>query len=309
MNQKQTVDPKAFIGVSCSHHGELLQGEFRKKDKSSVRALITLPSPIHSTKATFIPDHSAIVRGPLGKIKAARAVEFTLRQLGLHSIGGVLELSSNIKIGEGCGSSASDVTASILAVCNFANTKLTPTQIGQIAIKAETAYDPVIFGERALLWAQREGMIVEDFGESLPALAVLGCSLGVSVDTLAFKMPRYSPYEHELFEYLRTAFRRAVQDKNLYLLGRVATISAEINQNYLPKSHFEAIKKIAESVGALGIQVSHTGSIVGILFDPNEQFFGCKVRKAKLYLASLGVQETWLFHTDNESEINNEKAA
>ncbi|MBI5173977.1 MAG: hypothetical protein SFV17_12255 [Candidatus Obscuribacter sp.] len=302
-SKEVTPGSQGFKGISFSHHGELMQGLFRRADRTPVRALITLPSPQHKTEATFYPDRSAVIRAPQGRTKAARAAEITLRTLRRADTGGRLEIESNIEIGAGLGSSASDVTATILAVAKSANIKLKNSEIAKIALAAESAYDPVVYGNRPLLWAQREAEIVEDFGDQLPALAVLGFSLGSGVDTLAFKMPDYTPHEQEVFELLRSTFRRAIKTGNLDLIGRVATRSAEINQRYLEKPHFEELKDIVSTCGALGLQVSHTGSIVGMLFDPYERFFLPKIQEAKRLLLTVNVSSTWLFQTDMTNEV------
>jgi uncharacterized protein involved in propanediol utilization len=52
------------------------------------------------------------------------------------------------------------------------------------------------------------------------------------------------------------------------MLGRVATISASISQRHLPKPHWDNVLQLAEEHGALGVQVAHSGTLFGILLDP-----------------------------------------
>jgi uncharacterized protein involved in propanediol utilization len=58
------------------------------------------------------------------------------------------------------------------------------------------------------------------------------------------------------------------------MLGRVATMSASICQRHLPKPRFETVLDIAQEYGACGVQVAHSGTLVGILLDANQHAGG-----------------------------------
>ncbi len=59
----------------------------------------------------------------------------------------------------------------------------------------------------------------------------------------------------------------AVRYQDPSCLGRAATASALLSQRHLPKQHLERVIEIAEDAGACGVQVAHSGSLLGILFD------------------------------------------
>ncbi len=51
------------------------------------------------------------------------------------------------------------------------------------------------------------------------------------------------------------------------LLGEAATISAIASQQLLPKPGFDALLDLVESAGLYGLNVAHSGSVVGLLLD------------------------------------------
>lgn len=54
---------------------------------------------------------------------------------------------------------------------------------------------------------------------------------------------------------------------NPQLLGEAATISAIASQQLLPKPGFDALLDQVESAGLYGLNVAHSGSVVGLLLD------------------------------------------
>lgn len=258
------------IGHAIGHHGELLQGTFEGHDGRLTRGLITLPLPTLRASATFVPSTAATVQvRPPDKSKARRAAKLALRELGWSHAGGTLVLESSIPVGFGYGSSTADVVASIRAVAAACRAYLRPATIAKLAVAAEVASDSTVFGHEAVLFAQREGYVVEPLGGAFPPLYLL--SLGhVSapiVDTLKLPRARYSSEQIQQFGVLRGLARRAIEHQDAALLGRVSTASATISQGYLPLPGFEIALRLSAVHKACGVQVSHSGSLVGILFD------------------------------------------
>ncbi|HET9106211.1 MAG TPA: hypothetical protein VFN79_03370, partial [Steroidobacteraceae bacterium] len=80
-------------------------------------------------------------------------------------------------------------------------------------------------------------------------------------------------------------------------VARVATASAELNQRFLPLRGFTAIKALAERHQALGVQISHSGTLVGLLFDGRASPDGDAVACARADLKSLGFRPLGQFAT------------
>lgn len=263
--------PSARIGVGAAsgHHGELLQGVFEDRNGRLHRGLVTLPLTKLVSKATFTcaptPDFTT---HPGGKVKAGLAARKTLSHLGVAG-GGVLHIESNIPIGHGYGSSSADVVAAIRAVAAAHDVRLQPSRVSQLAVSAEGASDAIAFDGHAVLFAQREGTVLEDFGGSLPPLLLVGFKAmgGRPIDTLALPPARYDSIEIQQFRVLRALIAYAVRYQDPICLGRAATASALLSQRHLPKQHLERAIDVAKGAGACGVQVAHSGSLLGILFD------------------------------------------
>lgn len=292
---------KTGRGAAAAHHGEIFQGVLEGASGRLQRGLVSLPCSIFKSEATFYPDLSGVVRvDPVWKVKTQNAVKLALDFLGKSGWGGLLKTRSNVPVGWGLGSSTSDVTAAVRAVGDAFRDRIASKDIAHLAVKAETASDSLMFDERMVLFAQREGVIIEDFNGLLPEIEVLGFNTdpsGNGVNTLDFIPVRYSWWEIEAFRPLIGRLRRAVETQNPYCIGQVATASANINQQHLPKPHYDEVFSIKEKVSALGLQVAHSGTVIGLLFDPFDSRTDCQIRQAQSLLEGLGFDRCWRFRT------------
>ncbi|MGO4749880.1 kinase, partial [Streptomyces sp. 2MCAF27] len=205
------------------HHGEVLQGLF--PDGSVLRrGLVTLPCPLHSVTAQFMPSgRVGLSVFPAWKSKARRAAQLTLEQYGLP-VAGHLEIASDVPLGRGFGSSTSDVLAAIGAVQDKFSLLLSAEAKARLAVRAEIASDSLMFGSTSVLFAHRDGEVIEDFGYPLPAVHVLGFGsrprqAGNGVDTLSLPPARYTTEELNDFGELRIMLREAILYKDVELFG------------------------------------------------------------------------------------------
>jgi uncharacterized protein involved in propanediol utilization len=159
-----------------------------------------------------------------------------------------------------------------------------------------------MFNEPLVLFAQREGIVVEEFNGALPGLEVLGFNTdhsGVGIDTLSLAPARYSSFEIGAFRPLIGLLRLGIETQNPQLIGHVASASANINQRILPKPHFNQLKQIVKKVESLGLEVAHSGTVVGLLFDPGDSRTESKIQEAHGLIAELGFSQTWRFRTQD----------
>lgn len=283
-------------GSAIGHHGELLQGTFADLEGAYHRALVTLPLPQLVTKAEFRPRRNdQVTVAPAGKQKACRAAELVLSRYA-PGFGGHLTISGEARAGIGMGSSTSDVTAALRAVADCLGLGLTPRDIGRLAVQAEGASDSVMF-TGTVLFAHRSGQVLEELADGLPAMLVAGCDTDPGrggVDTLAFPPPGHCQEERASFGALRDALRRALATGSVPELARIAEASAAINQRYLPTRGFDALRRIAKESGGLGVQVSHSGTLAGIIYDGLDWE---AARRGQRLLRESGFHEPWLFAT------------
>lgn len=270
--------PVTGTGHAACHHGELLQGVFLDADGRRCAGLVTLPLAGPGSRADFVrrpgtpPEALTVV--PADRGKAARAAGLAVaecaREAGLPPSGGQLRLTGDVPVGLGMGSSTSDVIATVRAVADAYGLRLAPAAVARLAVAAERASDPLMLDARPVLFAQREGRVLEVLGPALPPLAVVGCVLGggAPVDTLALPVQEVTDTDVREYERLRVLLRRAIGSGDVRLLGRVATASARRAQRVLRHPEFETLTAIARRSGAAGVQIAHSGAVAGVLFDP-----------------------------------------
>lgn len=298
--------PTEGVGFAPAHHGELLQGVFPDAAGVWRRALVTLPMPGHGSCAVFQPSdrHWGIVGTP-ELIKVRRAALLTLQQLAPAAMrtdepacrpakGGRVEIHSDIPPGIGMGSSTSDVTATIRAVADYHGVALPGEAVSRLAVRAECASDSIMIDDRVVLFAHRDGEVLETLGHRLPPLLVVGCDTdpGGQVDTVRFPPAEYTEDEAARFRVLRAALRRAIATSDVALLGQVATASAELNQRFLPKPALAALLALCRSLGGCGVQVAHSGTVAGLIFDPGRSDPARVVAQCRDGLAALGLPVT-----------------
>ena len=293
------------VGIARGHHGELLQGAFRQDSGEVRRGLTTLPCKLLATRATvrIEPFAGELMVIPHWKTKALRAARIVTAALGHPHLAGTLRLRSNLQVGMGFGSSTSDVTAAIRAVLDAFSTKMATADIGRIAVESEGAADPLMFDDM-VLFAHREGTVIESFGSSLPPVAVLGFPLGIGpVNTLEHPAAHYNDDEIEQFGELLGKLRVGLLKKDFQKVAAVATESAQINQRFLPIPDFMSFREVGEAARADGIQIAHSGNIGGLLFDPSDPDLQRKVLVANQELSRLGVAKTWHYRDGSAAAV------
>ena len=307
----------AYTGYATAHHGEIFQGVVRTERGRLRRALCSLPCAGLGSEAVFHPrdglthEPGVVIVTPAWKTKAAGAARLVLEWAQRPELGGALDVRSDIPPGWGLGSSTCDVVATIRAVLAALQIDARDPVIAALAVKAERACDSTIFQNEAVLFAHREGEAVELLGE-LPQLLVLGFNTDpgrAGVDTLGFAPARYSPIEIARFAELLEVLRRAIRQCDLRALGEVATGCARINQAHLPKPRFDRIDEVAQRIGALGVQVAHSGTIVGLLFDPYDPLGARRIADARGEITALGFDRPWLFSTTEADPLDLRGAA
>jgi uncharacterized protein involved in propanediol utilization len=291
---------------ASAHHGELLQGVFEDGEGRLHRGLVTLPLPSQESTVTFWPRKEGGIRTrPESRTKAARAAELTLGHLGLGGQGGDLTIESAILIGHGYGSSTADVTATIRAVAASAGTTLRQSTVARLAVAAEGASDAIAYQDQAILFAHREGRPIEHFGGEFPPLFVVGFrgAADQPVDTLGMRRARYDSEEIETFRALRGLAHRSVRLQDPMLLGRVATVSACISQRHLPKAHFDTVLALSQWFGACGVQVAHSGTLIGILLDANAPKAALRAGEIAKTATDAGFADVQMFSLNAEGAV------
>lgn len=256
--------------------GELAQGMIE-----GINFLVTCPVDFYSRVKVDIYSDGPGVDAPEDCGKAAAAVRRTLSQLKRSKVRARLTVNNPIPRGKGMGSSSADLAAAIAATGLALGEELTPHQIAQIALSIEPTDGVMIPG--VALFDHRAGMIRESLGPP-PPMEIVALDLGGTVDTVRFNMvnhlERWQAVGQQTMEALRL-LRQGIAEQDPALVGRGASISAEAGQNVLAKPRLAEVQEFAESVGAVGVNVGHSGTIMGVLLDARERRGKSTYHKAK----------------------------
>jgi uncharacterized protein involved in propanediol utilization len=148
--------------------------------------------------------------------------------------------------------------------------ELDAAQVARLAIEAEGAADPIMFDGEMVLFAQRQGRVLESYGSWVPRYAVLSIDTDAGergIDTLSLPIPEYTDADLVVFEGMIGRVREAFARRDPVTLAAVATESATLNQRFVPLRKFQEIRDLAAEYRALGVQISHSGTVAGVLFD------------------------------------------
>ena len=296
--------PRCATGISIGrggrHHGEILQGLWWPQSAAcadSVPCLVTLPVPGAGSEAHFrLTPGRRIEVHPACQVKAGRAARLALDVLDATAYGGVLRLHCPIPMGLGLGSSTSDVLATLRAVCLACGMRADAAMLARLAVRAETASDPLMF-DRVVLFAQREGRVLEDWGRWIPEFLLLSIDTDPRSggrNTLRVPLPHGEAMRADYTALVQQA-RAAFQAHDAGAIAAVATRSAELHQITAPMRGFSSLCALAAAADALGVQISHSGTIAGMLFHPKTAAGGLTPLLSRVQ--ALGMAPLGLFRT------------
>jgi L-threonine kinase len=277
----QTSYSSTGVGRAFGTCGELVQGQF----DSGEDFLITLPVDMWAEVRVTVDPTSNEVRGNVEKIKTSLAIRKVLDYFGCPNFGAIFQSQSNLPEGKGMASSSADIVAACRAVSAALNLPLSAEEISRIAISIEPT-DGVMYSG-SVCYLHREGSLLETLGKLSPA-NLLVLDFGNQIDTVAFnQIPKnYTAVERRQIKQACELIRMGIQIQDLAQIGLGATLSAEVNQRILPKPHFEKIISIAREHGASGVCTAHSGTVLGLLFEPRASQRIAAARRAVLDIDS-----------------------
>lgn len=258
--------------------GELVQGQFR----DGTDFLVTLPVDVWSTvRVEIIPGPHPVSVYPATRTKTQQATRLALDVLGHPDTGARVSVTSDLPVGKGMASSTADVVAACRATAAALGCSISPEMISHIAGQIEPS-DGVMY-PGVVCYNHRECWLIEALGH-LPPLEILIVDLGGEVDTLVFNtFPKnYTATEVGAIQEAYDLLVEGLRTGDMLLIGRAATLSSRINQRLLAKPHLERLIQIARDYGAYGVNVAHSGTIVGLLFGVDDHQSVHRARQAVL---------------------------
>ena len=253
--------------------GELVQGIAAGAD-----FLVTCPINQFSRATVTLRDGDGsghTVHGIDHLPKTQQAVSIALdeltAQLGIDYLYAEVSIANPIPPGKGMGSSSADITAAIGALGNAAGYPFPPESIARIALSVEPT-DGVMF-PGITLFDHRRGRVVEPLGPP-PAMEIIVIDPGGVVDTLEFNRIDRTQQWQEIADRTAEALslvREGIRRQDPALVGRGSTISALAGHPPASAQWVARAAAFAEEHGAAGINVAHSGTVVGILLDAQQR--------------------------------------
>ena len=245
--------------------GELAQGLL-----NGIHCMVTCPIDMYSLATVELSPRDIGVSGPVDCPKARQAVQVTLDCLQKPAMGATLWLESPLPRGKGMASSTADVAAAIVATASALGRGLSPTQIAEIALAVEPSDGIMLPG--IALFDHRAGRIALTLGPP-PPMRVVILDFGGDVDTGEFNRVDHDDVLKSLEPDMAKAVRHiedGIRFGDPARIGEGATLSALANQQVLFNPHLEAVLELSEQVGAVGVNVAHSGTVLGMLLrdDP-----------------------------------------
>jgi len=255
---------KAVVWVpgSC---GELVQGRV-----DGVSFQVTCPVKIFSQISVYSSRPGRNSTFPPDKVKAAKAAKKTLALLEGQGVSFKLEIKSQIPVGKGMASSTADIVGSCLAMANLLGKRITPFQIAQIASEIEPT-DGLMYNG-VVCFDHIRGTLIEKLGFP-PPMKILIVDPGGEVDTLGFNKRGDLYLLHKVnLDLVKEAYllvKEGIRRKNPKLIGMGATVSSLCNQIILYKPELKMVISVSRKMGAFGVSVAHSGSVMGIFLPPD----------------------------------------
>ncbi len=253
--------------------GELVQGKI-----GQCNFLVTCPVEIYSVVKVKL-NTTGTIQVDKNMPKVRRALDMTLKFLDRTEMGAAVIVSSSIPHGKGMASSTADITAACAATAAALGTFITPAEIAEIALSIEPT-DGIMF-EGITMFDHVQGKVARVLGKA-PELDIVIVDLGGEVDTVLFnanleldKMNRLK--EHRIISALEK-LERGLVSRDTQLIGEAATESAFANQHILYKPELEELYEICRKTGGTGVNVAHSGTVVGLLFESCRNLAGNAMR-------------------------------
>lgn len=180
-----------------------------------------------------------------------------------------LRLESPLPLAKGMASSTADLAAVGDAVTRWFGKPLTAQELTNLCAELEPT-DSILF-PRLSLMDPLTGEVSLTLDAWTPALEVLVLEGKKDIETATSRKTDHhekrKAYAAEMEKALKL-FQRGLKEKKPFLLAEAAWISAQGNEAFISQPGLWSIRELALECGALGVNVAHSGSTLGVLYEP-----------------------------------------
>ncbi len=249
--------------------------------------MVTCPIDLYSAATVVVREGTGRICGPRHCPKAVQAVALTLDRFGLDGLDVDLSLDSPIPRGKGMASSTADIVASVAAT-GAALGRATDAELeADIALMIEPSDGTMLPG--IALFDHVQGQVRRSIGDP-PPMSILVLEFDQGLDTVAFNSIDRTEtlrLRSESFRESLSLIEAGVATADTELIGRGASLSASTYQDVLAKPELPQVFALADAAGAVGVNVAHSGTVAGLLFDEDAERVEWAAAQARLRLRGL----------------------
>lgn len=262
---RSTSPWRAATRTAAGTCGELVQGLTSEGIPFHVTCPIAKTATVTVT-ARPAPEF-AITQIDPGLSKLAQALRRTAVLLDLEPFEIRVEHWTDLDAGKGLGSSTADIVAGARALAAIADRILTPEQLAETATSIESSDGSMFPG--LVAFNQKTGHVLERFAW-WPQFVIVMVTPSQVFNTESADFSGKEKFGGE-FDGILDGLRTAAYRHDTLAFAEAATRSASINQRFVPNPCHALLEDRVAGLGALGINVGHTGTVVGLLFDAEDE--------------------------------------
>lgn len=207
----------------------------------------------------------------LGRRKSRLAIEKVFEKFNIpkkYTKNISLNIDSKIPVGKGMASSTADIGATIKATLSLIDKDLSSEEICKLAAEIEPTDS--IFIDKNSIFNPLSGTVIKYLGNLTNAKVII-LEPNKMLDTMKIRLRKdYNTLKIENREIIKRSFtilEEGIKSDNLSLVGEACTLSSLANENIEKKEYLSEIIKISKKCGAYGVNIAHSGTVIGILID------------------------------------------
>ncbi|WP_437888831.1 L-threonine kinase [Phytobacter sp. V91] len=243
--------------ASC---GEIIQGWIEGSEKL-VSCPIDWYSEVEITRGSPRGDERPLVRAMVNQVLAHWQLPASLSP---HIR---IDCRSTIPVAKGMASSTADIAATAVATSRHFGYSLDEATLARLCVSLEPT-DSTVFRHLTLFDHNTASTHIACKG--LPAMDILLLESPLTLRTEDYhRLPRQQILQASAGELDKAwqLVQKACEHNSPALLGQAATRSASVSQRLLPKPGFDTLVALVEECDLYGLNVAHSGSVVGLLLD------------------------------------------
>lgn len=253
-----------YYGICPASCGEFVQGILDNKEYLSSYAIDMYSNVMIEEKIKNINS---------GPAKSRRVIEEVFRFFNLpikESKNISLNIQSTIPIGKGMASSTADIGATIVATLQLINKDMSNEEISKLASVIEPTDSTYI--EKNSIFNPLNGEVIKYLGNIRNSKVII-LEPNRTLNTMKIRnIDNYKELKFQNKEIIKESFElleEGIRDNNLNIVGKACTLSSLANENIDKKLGLNEIIEISKNYGAYGVNIAHSGTVVGILIDEN----------------------------------------